>query len=571
MEAPISFTPINNLKERKEYELKLNEDIYRLTLEYSLDDNIYFKIRQINNLSFYYYKNSFNYEEITKKLSLLKDHYDDTSKIIKFIDTAMTKNKFKLRFNENSKKMELYLKRVLDFDEIECFLYLEEQKLTNEEMLKILFDEIKDIKMKGLSNNNFNKNDDYNNLLKQNQLNIDYIKDLEEKIKTIIKEKNEMKEEINTLKEENKRLIELINKHENFINERIKEINRDKKEKEKIKEEENNFIKNNIEISFKDDPNYLKFSDTLTKDNKIGNGSFYNFDVFIGLKDHIEYLIYTNDNNNLDIMRIKDKTIITSLKGHNGTVYVIKYYKKENKEEYILSSDENSLVIIWDIQNYYNKKYSFQSNNGRLFDASLLFNIFNKDYILLPSYEPNNFTKLYEFKEDTPFIKNIYGTNENNCFYALPWFYNNKYYIIQVGDDYVLINNLFENENYGKLSMGKMSNQIFCCLYKNNYLCVTSSSYNIIRVWDLVNKVIYKQIEYQGKYAGGYEMIHWNDKYSIIGADSQFVVLDIEEGKIIKQYKNENLNICGVKKIKLNNLGECLITSGYQNISLFHL
>ena len=394
MEAPNAFTPINHLKERKEYELKLNEDIYRLTLEYSLDGNIYFKIRQINNLSFYYYKNSFNYEEITKKLSLLKDHYDDTSKIIKFIDTAMTKNKFKLRFNENSKKMELYLKRVLDFDEIECFLYLEEQKLTNEEMLKILFDEIKDIKMKGLSNNNFNKNDDYNNLLKQNQLNIDYIKDLEEKIKTIIKEKHEMKEEINTLKEENKRLIELINKHENFINERIKEINRDKKEKEKIKEEENNFIKNNIEISFKDDPNYLKFSDTLTKDNKIGNGSFYNFDVFIGLKDHIEYLIYTKDNNNLDIMRIKDKTIITSLKGHNGTVYVIKYYKKENKEEYILSSDENSLVIIWDIQNYYNKKYSFQSNNRRLFDASLLFNIFNKDYILLPSYGTDNFTKL---------------------------------------------------------------------------------------------------------------------------------------------------------------------------------
>ena len=40
----------------------------------------------------------------------------------------MNKNKFKLRLNENSKKMELYLKRVLDFDEIECFLYLEKQK-----------------------------------------------------------------------------------------------------------------------------------------------------------------------------------------------------------------------------------------------------------------------------------------------------------------------------------------------------------------------------------------------------------------------------------------------------------
>ena len=127
-------------------------------------------------------------------------------------------------------------------------------------------------------------------------------------------------------------------------------------------------------------------------------------------------------------MKIRDKTIITSLKGHTGNIYVIKYYQKENKEEYILSSDEKNLVIIWNIHNYYNKKYSIQSDNGRLFDVSLLFNIYGKDYILLPSYEKNNFTKLYEFTENTPFAKNIYGTNENNCFCAIPWLYNNKYY-----------------------------------------------------------------------------------------------------------------------------------------------
>ena len=39
------------------------------------------------------------------------------------------------------------------------------------------------------------------------------IKELEEKIEAINKEKNEMKDEINTLKEENKKLKELINKH----------------------------------------------------------------------------------------------------------------------------------------------------------------------------------------------------------------------------------------------------------------------------------------------------------------------------------------------------------------------
>ena len=56
-------------------------------------------------------------------MSLLKDHYNDTSKVIKFINITMNKNKFKLRLNEKSKKMELYLKRVLYFDEIKCFLY----------------------------------------------------------------------------------------------------------------------------------------------------------------------------------------------------------------------------------------------------------------------------------------------------------------------------------------------------------------------------------------------------------------------------------------------------------------
>ena len=288
------------------------------------------QIRQTNNLSFYLYKNDYNYEEITKSLSLLKDHYDNISKVIKFIDTAMIKNKFKLRLNEKTKKMELYLKRVLDFDEIECFLYLEEQKITNEEMLKILFDEIKEIKTKGIPHN-LNKNED-NNLLKPNQDNIKNIKDLEEKMEGIINDNNTikgeikiLKEEIKSLKEENKILKELVDKHENFIE---KKIDKEKK----AKEEEDKFIKNNIQSEFKDDPKYLKLSDTLTKKNKTGKGYLYNFDVFIGLKDHIEYLIYANEESNLDIMRIRDKTIITSLKGHNGSIYVKNIIKKKTKK-----------------------------------------------------------------------------------------------------------------------------------------------------------------------------------------------------------------------------------------------
>ena len=83
-----------------------------------------------------------------------------------------------------------------------------------------------------------------------------------------------MKDEINILKEENKKLKELIDKHEIFIEQRITQMKKEEEEREKIKEEENNFIKNNIEVEFKDDPKYLKFSETLTKNNKKGNGNF---------------------------------------------------------------------------------------------------------------------------------------------------------------------------------------------------------------------------------------------------------------------------------------------------------
>ena len=52
-------------------------------------------------------------------------------------------------------------------------------------------------------------------------------------------------------------------------------------------------------------------------------------------------------------------------------------------------------------------------------DSLLLFNIFNKNYILISSDNKNEYSKLYEFKDNTPFIRNIYGTNEN---YSYFWF-----------------------------------------------------------------------------------------------------------------------------------------------------
>ena len=569
IEAPEPYeTPgyLMKLIESKKYELKYEDDTYTLLVERYSDENIYFKLRKSNNLSLFHFMNKCDYNGITKSFLLQKEYYEDMSKVFQFFDLSLTKNKIKLEFNKVKNTMELKLNKVLDFDEVECKLELNQKKLEKDEMFSILINEINEIKNKKEENKD-NKNI-INELIKKN-------KEYENKIKILEDKINILENEIKLFKEsQGKSVDEVLKPKEKNIeyNEVIKINNAQNKEKNEVikpKEDKNELMN---QINFKENPQNLKFKYQITN-NRSNSGCLQNFDVFIGLKDKIEYIVYNNANNyNLDIMRISDKFIINSLKGHNGGTQVIRYYMRNNKEDYILSCDANKLTIVWDIQNDYNQKYTIKSDySGNIYDALLLFNYNNKDYIVLSSGKDNEYSKLYEFKNKTPFIKNIYGTNNNKTNYMIPWLYNNKYYIIECCDNKISINNIFEDENYGILS--KEPEGCHCCgyIYNDNYLCVSDWDNNYIRIWDLINKSIYKQINYNASY--GCEIIPWNNKYAIIGCYECFVIIDIEDGKMIKKIKsNKGGYLQGIKKMKINNLGECLIGSIWGNtIELFSI
>ena len=539
----------------KEYELNLDQDTYSLKIEVISKETISYYLRQINNISFTYYYKEYNYETLVKELVLPAQHYDNIEKIFKFYDTAIEKKKVVLNYDKEKNQMILLLNITVFLDDIESKLCLEPNQITNEQMIKILFNEIRELKAKKfLQVNEPNKPKEENN---NNIINNDAINKLEEKNK-------QMETKINELINENKKIKEDLNKCLKYIEEKIDSKKKEEDLKQKMKEENEKFIKQNIKAEFKENPQNLKLRDTLTN-----NASSYaqqsKFDVYIGLKDHIEYLVYNNkDTNNLDIMRIRDKTIITSLKGHNANTIVIKYYLKDDKEEYILSSDANKLVIIWDIQNFFNKKYTIQAQySSDILDAGLLFNVFNKDYILLSNSASNEYSKLYEFKENTPFIKNIYGTNDHTTYFMVPWFYQNKYYLIECSTNKIYINNMFEDENYANLSMDPEGSHYCGYLYNGNYLCVSDYNQYFVRIWDLVNKVIYKQINYEGSNSCSYEIIPWNVNYTIFGCDNSFVVMNITDGKMIKKIDVKDSNeIRSMKKIKIGQIGECLICVG---------
>ena len=520
----------------KIFELILNNNPCLLSIKEEQNNKIIFQLRL--NDSFSFYSKEFTFEDLLKQLLLSKDIYDKLSAIFIFFENEISKNNLTLKSEEKSIK--LSLKKIIDSKETECSLVLDEKKFSNEEMVNMLYKDIIEIKLKSIN--------DEKKLIKKNQELEKKMNKLIEENKIYKKEKEDLKKEINSLSEENKKLKKTLD----ILHERFKDFKYNRKKPPK--------------------PENLRFIDYLTNNN-LKSGFFA---VFTGLTDNMEYLVYNNKNNyNLDIMTLKDKAIIKSLKGHEINVNVIRYFIKENKEEYLLSCDENKISIIWDIQNDYNKKYTIKEKYfGNIYDAILVFNILDKDCLILSSGNPNEYTKIYELQEEgkSKFVKNVFGTNKNNTNYLIPWEYKNKKYIIELCDKKITINNLLDDEIYATLAKDPEGYHFSGFLYNDNYLCVGDGRNNFVRIWDLFNKNIFKQINYDASNA--YEIANWYNNYVIIGCKSCFVVVDIEEGKMIKKIQLDNTNhyLRGVKKIKLIQLGECLIGSDdSNNIRLFSI
>ena len=189
----------------KEYELNLDQDTYSLKIEVISKETISYYLRQINNISFTYYYKEYNYETLVKELVLPAQHYDNIEKIFKFYDTAIEKKKVVLNYDKEKNQMILLLNITVFLDDIESKLCLEPNQITNEQMLKILFNEIRELKAKKfLQVNEPNKPKEENN---NNIINNDAINKLEEKNK-------QMETKINELINENKERRRLETKNE---------------------------------------------------------------------------------------------------------------------------------------------------------------------------------------------------------------------------------------------------------------------------------------------------------------------------------------------------------------------
>ena len=610
-----------NILNHKEYNIKYENDNYSLRIEI---DNKYitFILAKLNEPVNFNYKNKYDLLSIVNTLTLNPSKHSNLNEILDIFDKVYLKNKLSiLKVDDNT--INLIIKFNIIFDEVTHELKLYKIYMSSNDKFNFLYNEIKLMQQK-IENITINKNKEIEQIqkkIKEMDLNLNKKNEEINNINLAIKEResiiNEQKDMLiklnNTIIELNNGLIEKENRIkliENKLEEKEviinnldiiiknKEINDNEisyQLKNTINEinnelnlkynellnlisnlEHNEFIKK-INYKFEKDPQELKF-----RQNIINSNASYGwndiFEVYISRKDNKEYLVSPNNNNyKLDVISLLENKIIISLKGHNNHIRTIRYFINNiNSEEYLISADNDIIVIIWEITYDFNMKFKINTNySDNIYSCLLLFDLINENnYIVTSSYaqlEDNDksATKLYSL-ENGQLIKYIIYSNKSAVYYLLSWYNknNNKYYIIQFTFKAILINSVVDDELYCELIQEPEDNHLSGFIYNldnKDYLC--SSSYNgYINIWDLFNKSIHKIISTNDCVLC--HIIQWNNKYSIVADydNKSFKIIDFEKGQVVKDIKGEHTDkVPCIKKIYHPLYGESLLTSGQDN------
>ena len=611
-----------NILNHKEYNIKCENENYILRIEI---DNSYinFILTKLNEIVSSNYKNKYDLLSIVNKLALNPSKHTDLNEILEIFDKVYLKNKLSiLKVDDNT--VSLIIKFNIIFDEVTHELKLYKIYMNNNDKFNLLYNEIKILQQK-IDSITLNKNDEIEKIkskVKEMDLNlnkkseeINSIKQSIEEKKLIINKQNEILiRQDSQIKEINNKLIEKENQiaiisnkleekevvinnldiilknkeiNDNEINNQMKniinEVNNDLnlKYNELINLisnlEHNEFIRK-INYKFEKDPQDLKFRQNIN-DTNASYGWNDIFEVYISRKDNKEYLVSPNNNNyKLDVISLLENKITVSLKGHNNHIRTIRYFINNiNSEEYLISADNDIIVIIWEITYNFNIKFKINTNySDNIYSCLLLFDLINENsYIVTSSYaqlddNEKSATKLYSL-ENGQLIKYISHTNKNAIYYLLSWYNknNNKYYIIQFSFKAILINSVIDDELYCELVQEPEDNHLSGFIYNfddnTDYLC--SSSYNgYINLWDLFNKSIYKVINTNECVLSN--IIPWNNQYIIVADydNNSFKIIDIEKGKIVKDISGQHTDkVPCVKKIYHPLYGESLLTAGQDN------
>ena len=330
----------------------------------------------------------------------------------------------------------------------------------------------------------------------------------------------------------------------------------------------------NPEDSFDSSPNF-RCKDSLIKDNYDDYFINDSFEVYYSFQNFNEIMIVSpNKDNEIRIMRLKDKKIIKILKDHSASVcHVRHFFNPKTKIDYLLSIDDEKIINIWDLSNNYNLKQTLKLNYKNIYSAIMVFEKEN-DFIVTSTYNNDNlyedFTKIFFF-ENGRFVRNIPHTNINQTYYLLEWVNpnNNQSYVIDFCLGKILINKLKEEEKYGELKANVLF-EVGLTYYrgcvigeKKEKLCALCEG-GYIHIWNLIELNLIHTIKIKNGILNN--LLKWSNRYIIVSdkKNKSYYVIDLQIQKVVtSSNKHNQYFIKSFKKIIHPKYGECLITCNH--------
>ena len=402
----------------------------------------------------------------------------------------------------------------------------------------------------------------------------EYLINLFEENRVIIKNRIKNKEMKLILKLENKKEKEIILYYNNYNKDYyIPEINKLKNNINTLKIEYINIKKeiDNLKIYHENKiPKNMKLLSEITKDSYADYGLDNIFIIFKIINDLL-YLIYTNKNKSIISYDLIDKKKIIEIKNaHQQNITNIRHFlDKINKRDLVISiSGEDNNIKLWNINNFDLLLNINNINESGFLDSSCFLNDNNNIYIITSNVNYLNSELLKVFDLQGNKIKEINESNDVTVF--LDSYYDsktNKNYIISGNYDYVKSYDFQNNKIYHKYSDGdnnKSHDSIIINIDEDIVKLICTTEDGFIRVWNFHTGVFVNKIEVSDYSI--YGICLWNRDYVFVGCkDKSIKLIDIKNGKIVDRLIHCNNYSLTLKKLFFPKYGECLISQGWKN------
>ena len=281
----------------------------------------------------------------------------------------------------------------------------------------------------------------------------------------------------------------------------------------------------------------------------------------------IPYLVFATKKNSIISYNLNNLSIVAEIKkAHDDSISNLRDYQKNNNVIYILSiSSGINSIKLWNFKTWeciFNMK--IVNVIGNTFSSAYIMKN-NKDYILTSSSNNSQSIKLYDFSYNQ--IISLDDSKGKVLF--LDYFFEpekNKYYIFAGYNGYAKSFDFEENKLYHKYYEKDIYTDWHASLkinFSDNLVKLIDSCWkdDFIRIWDFHKNILLCKFQTGGKSITC--LCKWDENYYYIGdKDHSIKLIDIKKEKVIKSYIEHKDWVVTLRKIKIKNLGECLISQG---------